>query len=128
MTKFLNFSINSKNPAFGTFLAHFLNFGDKNIFSGKSGSITHNLMWNSSTMPKFGKNNYTIPRKHPDRRSEGQKDGQTLFHRTLPATAGGPIAKIKQQIISFKDLSKRFQVSEQIMQPMHIGKKELIFK
>ena len=27
-----------------------------------------------------------------DRRTEGQtKDGQTLFYRTLPATAGGPI-------------------------------------
>ena len=30
-----------------------------------------------------------------DRRTEGwteeRKDGQTLFHRTLPATAGGPI-------------------------------------
>ena len=23
--------------------------------------------------------------------AEGQKDGQTLFYRTLPATAGGPI-------------------------------------
>ena len=26
-----------------------------------------------------------------DKRTEGQKDGQTLIHRTLPATAGGPI-------------------------------------
>ena len=43
-----------------------------------------------------------IPRKHPDRRKDRQKDrwndklkdrwkdGQTLFYRTLPATAGGP--------------------------------------
>ena len=30
-----------------------------------------------------------IPRKHLDRRMEGQKDGQTLFHTTLPATSGG---------------------------------------
>ena len=29
----------------------------------------------------------TIPRKRPDKR----RDGQTLFHRTLPANAGGPI-------------------------------------
>ena len=25
-----------------------------------------------------------------DRRKDGRKDGQTLFHRTLPAYAGGP--------------------------------------
>ena len=31
--------------------------------------------------------NDTIPRKRSDRR----KDGETLFHRTLPATTGGPI-------------------------------------
>ena len=38
----------------------------------------------------FEKTNDTIPRKLPDRR----KDGQTLFHRTLMANAGGPkIAK-----------------------------------
>ena len=28
-------------------------------------------------------------------RMEGQKDGQTLFHRTLPANAGGPKKKQK---------------------------------
>ena len=40
------------------------------------------------------KTNDTIPRKRPDRMTEGWKDGwkdgQTLFHRTLPATAGCP--------------------------------------
>ena len=40
------------------------------------------------------KTNDTIPRKRPDKwkdgRTEGRKDGQTLFHRTLPTTAGGP--------------------------------------
>ena len=36
------------------------------------------------------KTNHTIPRKRLDRRTEGQKDGQTLFHRTLPANDGGP--------------------------------------
>ena len=29
--------------------------------------------------------------KRKDERREGQKDRQTLFCRTLPATAGGPI-------------------------------------
>ena len=38
--------------------------------------------------------NDTIQRKHPHRRTEGRKDDeQTLFYRTLPATAGGPIMK-----------------------------------
>ena len=36
----------------------------------------------------------TIPRKRPDRRKDGWKDGQTLFHRNLPANAGGPIMNI----------------------------------
>ena len=32
-----------------------------------------------------------MPKKIPDRRTEGWKDRQTLIHRTLPATAGGLI-------------------------------------
>ena len=39
------------------------------------------------------KTNDTIPRKRPDRQDgqkDGWKDGQTLFHRTLPVTAGCP--------------------------------------
>ena len=48
----------------------------------------HNFIWISSTMPKFRKKtNDIIPRKHPDRWKEGRKDGQTLFYRTLPASA-----------------------------------------
>ena len=43
------------------------------------------------------KTNKPIPRKLPERRTERWKDaqmkGQTLIHRTLPATAGGPIFK-----------------------------------
>ena len=30
-------------------------------------------------------------------RTEGRKDGQTLFYRTLLATAGGPIMNLSQQ-------------------------------
>ena len=30
--------------------------GAKTFFSGKSGSVTHNFIWVSSIMPKFGKN------------------------------------------------------------------------
>ena len=39
------------------------------------------------------KANDTIPRKHPDRGKDVQKDGKMdrpYFHRTLLATAGGP--------------------------------------
>ena len=40
------------------------------------------------------KTNYAIPRKRSGRRKERRtdvtKDGQTLFHRTPPATAGSP--------------------------------------
>ena len=39
-----------------------------------------------------------IPRKRQDRRTEGQKDGQTLCHRIIPATAGVPK---RNQIIRF---------------------------
>ena len=50
------------------------------------------------------KTNDTIPRKHLDRQKDGKmeggkdgwKDGQTLFHRTLSATAGGPKKKINE--------------------------------
>ena len=45
-------------------------------------------------MPKFRKINDTIQRKRPDRGKDGRTDrrtdGQTLFYRILPATAGGP--------------------------------------
>ena len=35
-------------------------------------------------------------------RTEGRKDGQTLFYRTLTATAGGPKMKITTKIYIFK--------------------------
>ena len=44
-------------------------------------------------MPKcqnLERTNNVIPQKHPDRRKDGWKDRQTLFHRTLPATARSP--------------------------------------
>ena len=74
-----------KNPVFGPFLVHFYKFWGKKFFSGKSSSVTHNFIWVSSTMPKFRKNERYNSKKTP-----GQKDGQTLFYRTLLATAGGP--------------------------------------
>ena len=37
-------------------------------------------------------------KKRSDGSIEGRKDGQTLFHKTLPATAGGPIVKNKEKL------------------------------
>ena len=41
-----------------------------------------------------------IPRKRPDRRTDGKMDGQTLFYRTFPVTAEGPIpAKVLMKLM-----------------------------
>ena len=49
--------------------------------------------------------NDIIQRKRPDRRTKGQKDGrkdgETLFYRTLPATAGGPLKTYIQNVRKF---------------------------
>ena len=57
-------------------LVHFPNFGGKRIFPKKSGSVMHNLIWVSSTMLKFRKNQWYHPRKHPDRRKDKRMDGR----------------------------------------------------
>ena len=41
-------------------------------------------------MLSFRKTNEPIPRKLSDRQKNGQKDGHTLFYRTLPSEAKGP--------------------------------------
>ena len=51
----------------------------------KSGSVTQNFIWVSSTTPEIRKNWYNS-KKMPWQVEVGQKEGQTLFHRTLPAT------------------------------------------
>ena len=43
----------------------------------------------SGTMPNLEKSNDLIPRKRSAREMSGGKDGQTLFHRILPATVRG---------------------------------------
>ena len=43
------------------------------------------------------KTNESIPRKLTDNRKDGWKDEQTLFYRTLPAEAGGPIKFFNHQ-------------------------------
>ena len=88
MTKFSN---KLKKLFFWPILGSFSQFWDKKKISQKTGSATHNFIWVSSTMPNFRKKtNDTIPRKRLYRRTEGRKDGQTPFYRTLQATARGP--------------------------------------
>ena len=41
------------------------------------------------------KTNDTVSRKHVDRRTEEQKDGQILFYRTLLTITEGPIIEVK---------------------------------
>ena len=51
-------------------------FGAKEVFLKKSGSVTHRVIWVSSTMRKhLEKNNDPIPRKHLER----EKDEQTVL-------------------------------------------------
>ena len=64
-------SINSKT----LFLAHFPNFWGRNSFSENPGSATHNFIWVSSTIPKFGKK-LMIQFQDP-------------FYRTFQTTTGG---------------------------------------
>ena len=104
----LNFPINSENSVYGTFLAHFPHFGGKKKLSWKiwlSRTTSYGFL---APCQNFKKVNDTIQRKCPDRWKDGQKDrrtdGQTLFYRNLPATAGGPTSKNK--IWTYPQISK----------------------
>ena len=60
-------------------------FGSK-IFFSKNLAVTHNTTWASNTMlSSRKKTNEPNPKK-----TAGQKDGQTLIHRTLLVMAGSP--------------------------------------
>ena len=79
------------NKFFGPFLVHFPNFWDKKIIQ-ENPTLSHTTL---APYKNLEKTNDAIPRKRLDRRTDGRTDGwkdrQTLFHRTLPATARGPI-------------------------------------
>ena len=64
-------------------LVKFLNF-EINFFPWKS-VCYHSSTWVSGAIPQFRKTNDRIPRKHTERHMARQ----TLFYRTLPATARG---------------------------------------
>ena len=56
-------------------------------FFSKKWAAIHNVRRASSTMAKFRKISWSNSKKTPGQTSGG-KDGQSLFHRILPATAG----------------------------------------
>ena len=69
-------------------MAHFPNFwGKKNLPKNPALSCTtsHGILAPCQNLEKI---NHTIPRNCLDRRKDGLKDRQTLFHRTLPALPG----------------------------------------
>ena len=66
-------------------------FGAKKIFLENLALSRINSYGFLAPCQNLEKVNDTIQRKRPDRR----KDGQTLFYRALPATAGGPKKRIK---------------------------------
>ena len=84
MTK--NLPINLNNTIFSPF------FGQKYFFQKIWLSrITTTRTTTLGPLPPWcvsENTNETIPRKLPDGRTEGQKDGQTLILRTLSVTAG----------------------------------------
>ena len=74
-----NFSLNSKNPIFGH-------------FSAKLSCCAHNFLRVSGTIPQFREIQWSNFKKTP-RQMSGGKDGQTLFHRIIPATTMGLTSK-----------------------------------
>ena len=84
MTQFFN---KFKNPCFWPI---FPIFGAKKIFLENpvlSCATSYGFLAPCQNLEKVYD---TIQRKHLDRQKDGQKDGQTLFYRTLPATTGAP--------------------------------------
>ena len=65
-------------------------FGAKKFFL-ENPALSHTTSYRFlAQRQNLEKVNDTIQRKRPDRRTVGWKDGQKLFYRTLPASAGGP--------------------------------------
>ena len=88
------------------FLVHFTNFWGKKKFSGKLGlsRMSYGLL---APCQNFEKTNDAILRKRPDRR----KDGQILFHRTIPPTAGDPRIYVKKKLKKIKIIINKNLVS-----------------
>ena len=82
------FSNAIKKPYSWPIFCHFPHFGGKNFFFQKIRLFHAQYHMGLPLTPCWvsEKTNEPIPRKHLD----GKTDGQTLIHRTLPSTAGGP--------------------------------------
>ena len=75
------FNILKKKTVFDPFLVHFPNFGGK-----KNPALSHTTSYGLlASYQNLEKTNDSIPSKHSDR----WKSGQAIFHRILPANAGG---------------------------------------
>ena len=90
MTKFFNeFKKTQLWPIFSI-------FGTRNVFEKNPAlSGTTLFIYNSSTMPKFRKNLWSNPGKTPGQKNiqkDGRTNGESLFHRTTPATTGVQLA------------------------------------
>ena len=98
-----------KTMSLGHFSPFFVIFAQWGFFP-KNLVLSHTTIYGPLTPCWISiKNNKAIPRKLMDRLKGVQKDrrknGQTLFYRTLPAEAGGPI-------ILSKLFSKNFKVTQ----------------
>ena len=72
-------------------------FGGKNIFLENPALSSTTSYGFLASCKHLEKTTDTIPRKCPDRWKDGQKDGQTLFYRTLPANDRGPKTEEKKE-------------------------------
>ena len=97
LTKFFN---KFKKPCFWPI---FPNFGTKTFFLENPALSCTTSYGFLALCQNSEKTNDTIPRKHQDRRTdertEGRKDGQTLFYRTLLATTRGPKKKSRNWLL-----------------------------
>ena len=102
MTQFCN---RCKKPCF------WLIFGAKKNFLENPALSLTTLYGFLAPCQNQEKVNDTVLRKHSDRQlegwTEGRKDGQILFYRTLPATAGCPKMCRSYRQINYKDFERK---------------------
>ena len=67
-------------------------FGAKEVFLKKSGSVTHNIIWVSSLLPKF------LIKTMINSKKGGGKDRQIPFCRIRQTIAAGPINIVNERI------------------------------
>ena len=109
------FSNKFKKPCFQPILSSFSQFlgQKKNSLENAalSGTTSQGFLAPCQNLEKVDN---TIQRKCPDRQKDRQKDGQTLFYRTLPPTAGGPIRD--QMALQQQQTQKMLMLMPNIMQ------------